>query len=616
MKPFEQLTKTIIDDLDQGIIFIDKTEAVQNINQRAKEILGITTDYTHSHPKGKIEVGDIVIIADNLMGFDDGGMTAKDLSYINIYDSTICKDDIFIGIGVYGNEEISPVYKHLPSNEFTEDISISTEYLGFKITAGIRPSEKLIFIEIDGNEYQLNYMKSSAHMVIIDNQNGHVKFFQTRGYSIRKEYIRDILLGRPFLAKGQDSNEINPIGKRIENIIEYGELVNLVRKVLRRELPSVLNEFHYINNIMTLCSISPIETDNHISGALIKIIDVAELQSLIELRNNTIQKVEQAYESLQKKTPQIPTVCFENIWGNSDAIRKVKYMAYKAAQVGSNVIITGDSGTGKTHLAYEIHKLHKGETFPFVEVNCSSISHNLFESELFGYVGGAFTGALNKGKIGFFELANKGTIFLDEIGEIPLEMQAKLLHVLQSKRIYRVGSSQPIDIDVRVITATNKNLADEVQKGTFRQDLFFRLNVFPINIPSLVHRKTDIYILANKILHNICNSYNLPVKQLSGSALAKLIDYEWPGNIRELENVLERAVTICDSEIIFPEFIDIDVDTSGIVPTLKEAVYAAERKVIIDTLHYFNGDKSKAIESLDISKAGFYEKIKKYNIKI
>ena len=192
-------------------------------------------------------------------------------------------------------------------------------------------------------------------------------------------------------------------------------------------------------------------------------------------------------------------------------------------------------------------------------------------------------------------------------------MQVKLLQVLQTKHFYRVGSSTPVNINVRVIAATNKNLPEEVHRGTFRQDLYYRLNVFPIYIPPLRERKSDIYLLANKITQRLCKEYSMNIKQLSGAALNKLLNYDWPGNIRELENVLERAITIADSDLIFPEYIDIPAFERG--KTLKDILADAERRAIEETLIATAGDKTQAMSILGVSRANFYEKLRKYEIR-
>lgn len=314
------------------------------------------------------------------------------------------------------------------------------------------------------------------------------------------------------------------------------------------------------------------------------------------------------------KPPPILKTRSATFAGKSRKTQEVKYLAWKAANSRFNVILTGESGTGKSKLARAIHNAGEGaQNSPFVEVNCNAIAPTLFESELFGYVGGAFTGAKSDGHVGYFEAADKGTIFLDEIGEIPLEIQVKLLHVLQNKIIYRVGSSKPVKVDVRVIAATNKNLEEEVAMGRFRQDLFYRINVFPIDIPPLRERKADLYVLINQLLKTICDNYGLEQKQFSGEAIQKMVAYDWPGNVRELENAIERAITLCDSNIIYSEHLRIG---KGAVPTtMKEMLAKEEERILEMTLIKYNGDKQKAMTELDLSRTVFYDKLKKYKIR-
>ena len=286
-------------------------------------------------------------------------------------------------------------------------------------------------------------------------------------------------------------------------------------------------------------------------------------------------------------------------------------MAYKASKNKFNVIITGESGTGKSKIARAIH-MAGNPTTPFVEVNCNAIAPSLFESELFGYVSGAFTGARSEGRKGFFEEANGGTIFLDEIGEIPLDIQVKLLQVLQNRMIYRVGSSKPIKIDIRVIAATNRNLEEEVKVGRFRQDLYYRINVFPINIPPLRERKQDIYPMIKTILAKTSRYYGTELKQFSGAALKKIIEYDWPGNVRELENSIERAVALCESTIIYEEYLNIE--SSDGPKTLKERLFKEEQKIIETCLTKHNGKKNEVMKELDLSKTSFYDKLRKHGI--
>ncbi len=279
---------------------------------------------------------------------------------------------------------------------------------------------------------------------------------------------------------------------------------------------------------------------------------------------------------------------------------------------GKGYAFLGKSGTGKSKLARQIHNSSNPKA-PFVEVVCNAIAPSLIESELFGYAPRAFTGADPGGRIGYFEKANGGTIFLDEIGEIPLEIQVKLLHVLQNKRIYRVGSTTPVDVDVRVITATNRDLEEEVKQGRFRQDLYYRINVFPIHIPALRERKRDLYILANSVLEDLCRKYDMEMKQFSEEALDVISGYDWPGNVRELENIIERAITVCDGRIVYSENLMIRPE-ARVNSTLKERLEADERKIIEDTLFKNNDDRKKTMDELGLSRTVFYEKLKKYEI--
>ncbi len=262
-------------------------------------------------------------------------------------------------------------------------------------------------------------------------------------------------------------------------------------------------------------------------------------------------------------------------------------------------------------LAKEIH-LISGKEGAFVEIHCNAIANSLFESELFGYVAGAFTGASTTGKKGYFEAADGGTIFLDEIGEIPPEIQVKLLQVLQEKIIYRVGSSKPIKINVRVILATNKDLEEEVKAKNFRQDLFYRINIFPIIIPPLKTRRTDIMLLSGFFLNKVCSEYDLPKKRFSSEAIHKIITYSWPGNVRELENCIERAVVLCESNLIYPEHLNIIRKHSDIC--LGKLLEVEEERIIKGYLEKNGGNKLATAMELKVSKSAFYNKLNKYGI--
>jgi len=604
----------IADSIDEGLIYVDKKRRFQVFNHKAKEITGIIFENAALHPEGKIENGDIVIITDNSIGNDDGNLTPEDLSLINIKDKDIKSGDALLAIGVYQNSEMKPAYKYIRGNSITSQFELSKNYLGFSISAVILPKEGLMRISVNNIDYDMNFLNSVGHIVIIDGKTGQVKFFQEKGYTVRKEALKEVLMGCQYLSKGTPGNELEVIGSTIEDIFEYNDLFKKMDEILEGRCDGICSTVYELNKRPGLCSIYPVCDENGVDGVVLKIRDLSRMEELLQDRNEIIIEMEKKSQDFNRLYMDIPTDAFENFVGNSSIMREVKFFAYKSSKTKFNVLITGESGTGKSQLAYEIHCMYN-KNAPFVEVNCSAIAPNLIESELFGYVAGAFTGALPSGKMGYFEQANGGTIFLDEIGELPMEMQVKLLYVLQNKVIYRVGATKPTHVDIRIITATNQNLQEAVANGTFRQDLYYRINVFPICIPPLRERKSDLYVLINKILNKICNNYSLEPKLFSGQALSKIMHYNWPGNVRELENVIERAITLCDSNLIYPEHINIVEAQPQMAMNFKERVQLAEKEILESALKEYSGDKQKIIEELGISKSVFYDKLKRYDIK-
>lgn len=315
-------------------------------------------------------------------------------------------------------------------------------------------------------------------------------------------------------------------------------------------------------------------------------------------------------------------ITLDNIIGESNAIKVIKKEALIAAKSTSTVLITGESGTGKELFARAIHTHSDRCDNPFIAVNCAAIPDNLLESELFGYEEGAFTGAKKGGKLGKFELAHKGTIFLDEIGDMSLHLQAKLLRVLQEKELNKIGSKSNVLIDVRIIAATNKNLEYMVNKGTFREDLYYRLNVIPIALPSLKERKEDIPLLINYMIKEYSIKLNKHVTDIDDDVLNLLINYRWPGNIRELQNIIEYSVNMSlnstitmdtiPSRIKNIEFSE-DIQTNENIKKLDEL----ERKEIIKAIEkykHYKKDKDLVAKALGISRATLYRKIEKYKI--
>jgi DNA-binding NtrC family response regulator len=300
-----------------------------------------------------------------------------------------------------------------------------------------------------------------------------------------------------------------------------------------------------------------------------------------------------------------------NIIGNSEPMLQAISLADKIAPSDANVLITGQSGTGKEVFAHYIHSKSERKDKPFVPVNCAAIPENLLESELFGHEKGAFTGALSR-RIGKFEESSGGTLLLDEISEMDIRLQAKLLRAIQEKEIDRVGGSGPVKVDLRVIATSNRNLRAEIEKGTFREDLYFRLNIINIELPSLKDRDLDVKILSDHFINKYVQNNNLDIKMLSQQALKKMREYSWPGNVRELENTLHRAVLIADGNEIMPE--DIEIQEQGVKDSTVSAPanIGHEKQMVFSTLGYCLGDLSKAANILGISIEILRDKLKHY----
>ncbi len=299
--------------------------------------------------------------------------------------------------------------------------------------------------------------------------------------------------------------------------------------------------------VTLVANVSPIVVDGELTGAVSVVKNVSEVHNLMDKLSHVSAKAEYLEHELRRV--QKPGPAFHKFIGQSGKVREALAIAAKAAASGTTVLITGESGTGKELVAEGIHYASRRAEGPLIRVNCAAIPENLLESELFGHEKGAFTGALRQ-KPGKFSLADKGTIFLDEIGELNKSMQAKLLRVLQQKEFTRVGGEVVIKVDVRIIAATNRNLAQMVLHGEFREDLYYRLNVIPILLPPLRERVEDIPLLVDYFLHKVTAEQSKTITGIAGEALTGLMAYRWPGNVRELENVIERMVTLSDTAVL------------------------------------------------------------------
>ena len=333
-----------------------------------------------------------------------------------------------------------------------------------------------------------------------------------------------------------------------------------------------------------------------------------------------IPTISRAVDEVEKKKGKIaPPVSysFESIIGSSNGLKQAVALARKVADTDVPVLLTGETGTGKEVFSHAIHYASPRSQYPIMAINCSAFSKDLLESELFGYKAGAFTGAM-KDKPGLFEVANHGTVFLDEIGEMAFDLQARLLRVLETGEYIKVGDTKPTKVDVRIISATNRDLKKEIENGHFREDLYFRLSVFQIHLPPLRERKEDIEMLAETFLKRFSTKLKKEIKGMTSEVVDILKGAEWRGNIRELKNVMERSAIVCDEEVTVQD-LPIDLQCAGMDEEQgKEEFELAviEQKHITKVLQYTRGNKTEAARLLKIGLATLYRKIEAYHISV
>ncbi|RWR11928.1 sigma 54-interacting transcriptional regulator [Siminovitchia fortis] len=382
------------------------------------------------------------------------------------------------------------------------------------------------------------------------------------------------------------------------------------------------------SDLFVLINSNPVFCDRKIIGAVVSEMDVTSQVMLNEKLFNMSTEVHRLEQEVAKyRKTRDP---FSSIKGKSTSLQQTVELARKVCTVKSTVLILGESGVGKEVFAKAIHEASEPEDAPFISVNCGAIPESLFESEMFGYEKGAFSGANQKGKKGKVELARGGTLFLDEIGEMPLDMQVKLLRVLQEQKFYRIGGEKEIDIDFRIIAATNRDLEELVREGKFRDDLFYRLNVVSIQIPPLRERKEDIIELTSHFLQELSIRYERPIQKFPADVIHAMLHYDWPGNIRELRNVVERLVVFSADGLIRKEYLPFVSNASAINPAhqtleiqkdeeetvlpLQEEMDSYERKVLERALRITDGNKAQCAKQLGITRATLYNRMKRLGL--
>ena len=406
------------------------------------------------------------------------------------------------------------------------------------------------------------------------------------------------------------------LGRSMADLVRdgvYDQSVTLL--VMKRRERVTINQTVKKSNKNLLVTGNPIfDEQGRVFRVVTNVRDVTELKRL----EQKLSKTKEEHLKFQAELSHLRSlqVNLSEIIHRSRDMSAVLELAAKVAEVNSTVLITGESGTGKELVAKFIHRKGKGDKQPFIRINCGAIPDNLLESELFGYEAGAFTGAKKEGKPGLFELAHQGTLFLDEIGEMPFFLQVKLLRAIQDKTVMRVGGVEPIKIDVRIVAATHRNLGQMVKAGTYREDLFYRLMVVPIQISPLRERKEDIPLLAVHFMEKLNAAFGF-TKVLLPEVIDRLSEYSWPGNVRELENVIERMMVTTPGDEIDAGALPTSVAASGNLPRagtkLKEAVALTERYLLEEALGR-HGSLQLSADALGIDRTTCFRKAVKYGL--
>ncbi|WNS75141.1 sigma 54-interacting transcriptional regulator [Bacillus sp. DTU_2020_1000418_1_SI_GHA_SEK_038] len=451
-------------------------------------------------------------------------------------------------------------------------------------------------------DFSFNYlnalMETSSDAITIINALGEVQYWSAQAEQIYGVPLKDI---------------------KQKKISQFFKIEDLKILEILETKKAVSNVYHQPRpDVHVLISSSPIfDKKGNLIGAISidqDITNIVKLNEKLTLTTTQLQKIKQQYHLHEQIGP------LSEIKGHSDALQRAKGLALKVAKTDATVLIQGESGVGKELFAQGIHEASLRKNQPFIPINCGAIPDALFESEFFGYEKGSFTGAYKDGKAGKVEMADGGTLFLDEIGMLPLDMQVKLLRVLQEREVYRIGGNASIKVNIRIVAATNSDLEDMVKKGTFREDLYYRLNVVTLKVPPLRERIDDISVLVNHFAGEFAVKYQKELPTLTNSALEVFTNYQWPGNIRELRNVVERMIIFIDKSAItaedvlniFPIIQHENMNKEGLAQEKASLEKDRIKEVLIETY----GNKSAAAKKLGISRVSLYSKIKQYDIKV
>jgi PAS domain S-box-containing protein len=562
--------KAILDSMHNGVIAVDSKGNITHVNIGARRILDLKTDTFLGQPFEKL-------------------LPNLDLT------SSLINGEVKIGLK----------YRHRSN---TMVVNITPLNIGGNIAGGIVIFQDLTDLEQAARELEtVKALNKTFDTVLNIIHDGIIVVDEKGKTTLINQAMSDFLALHP--------EEV--IGKHITDIMQTSKL-HIVANTGVTEKSEVLT----VRGKPLIVSRMPIIREGEVVGAVGKAVfpQLPEVQELVEKLRFLENKVTFFQEELQKNRTAQDVM--EGIVAESTEMKKLKEEIALVASSSSTVLITGESGTGKEVVAHAVHLCSDRCKGPFVKVNCAAIPENLIEAEMFGYVGGAFTGAAKGGKPGRLELADGGTLFLDEIGDMPFALQSKLLRVLQDREFERLGGTKSIKVNVRIIAATNKNLNKAIAEGAFRADLYYRLNVINLHLPPLRERTEDIIPLTHFFIAKFNRILKGNVRGIAEDALRIMLNYSWPGNIRELENVIERAVNYTPSgliqlahlprEILADSSPEIEVMTGTI--RHQDKIGRIERNMIVVALEKAGGNKTKAAKLLNLSRSRLYDKLNKYNL--
>lgn len=550
-----------------GIFAVNEKEEIRIIEKESVRYARMDNENPLWYPKGQLQFNDLII---NITGGE--------------------KPEIIISCR--NNDDIIPLAKNFESRNFLFETVFYEKYVkwkgyddGFSITV---------------NAQTLEYTWEIRDVLIVCRRENIIYF--SPGNKKNDENKEKILGGEQYSAFLDDRKPI---------ILDkfFCHSVALAVRSLSEEKPVAYSGVY--NN--KVC-IALVDSGRIIPGT--RLVSIGDEDDYYKMVRCCTQSYNKLYYENEMKLYENQLDNKARLKGFGENILEINKKLERVCQKNVTIVLTGESGTGKTYIARQIHENSRRKNSPFVSVNCAAIAPNLIESELFGYEDGAFTGAKKGGKQGYFEMANGGTLFLDEISELPLLLQGKLLEVLQEGTFYRVGGTKKISVDIRLIVATNRNLEKMVRDELFREDLYYRINVFPINLPPLRDRIDDMYSIIDDTLPDICRRLDIEVPIIEQDAMEEMQKYSWPGNIRELENILEKAAVMSENNIIKKEDIIIDNRTQkGLAAqTLKEKLSEYEKILITDAYERFKGNRREISDYLGISKTNLFEKIHKYGL--